>query len=133
MGVVGRRVSFLALVVVAASLWPASAWAATGALQNGAMVYTADNGESNAVVFTFDTTTSNYVVADAPTVSIAATPPCFNPGGDTTQMACPADGGFTAQPVTLFQASLGDGNDSISLVADLPTSIGAGGGADTMN
>jgi Ca2+-binding RTX toxin-like protein len=131
MGLVGRRLAFLALFVTAALACPASGWAATGQLQNGVMIYTADAGESNAVTFTTNQFGSpTFEVVDQPNVNIVPTPPCFN-GGQDNIMECPQDGGGTGQ-VVLFQASLGDGNDTITLLANLPTSIGAGGGADTM-
>jgi Ca2+-binding RTX toxin-like protein len=132
MGLVGRRLAFLALLVTAALAWPASAMAATGQLQNGVMIYTADAGESNAVTFTTNEFGSpTFEVIDQPTVTITPTPPCFN-GGQDNIMECPQDGGGTGQ-VVQFSASLGDGNDTITLLANLPTSIGAGGGADVMN
>ena len=102
------------------------------------MVYRtdADGSEANNVTLTLvDDGFGNlfYLVVDAPVVQIAATPPCENGfNGEKNQMKCPANGGGQPPPVR-FSASLGDGNDSITLVADIPTSIGAGGGADTMN
>src|SRR6187455_372055 len=120
MGVVGRRLAFLALVVTAALVWPASVMAASGSLVNGVMNYTADPGESNQVVFTVnDFGEPTFEVQDAPGVDIQATPPCFN-GGTSNVMECPQDGNG-AGVITLLTASLGDGNDSISLLANLPT------------
>jgi Ca2+-binding RTX toxin-like protein len=133
---VGRRLTLLPLVIAAALVWPASSLAATGQLVNGTMTYTADPTESNNVVFTTggDQFSPTFLVQDAPAVDITPTPPCFN--RDTTQlniMECPQDGGGTGQ-VVLFSASLGDGNDTITIQTGLiPTSIGAGGGSDTMN
>src|SRR4051812_43522511 len=121
MGVVGRRAVFLALVVIAASLWPASAWAATGQIDNnGVMIYTADPGESNAITFSFGKDQFNsdaYLVVDAPAVAITAVPPC-QPGATQNEMSCPADGGGIQPPVTSLSASLGDGNDTITLLAN---------------
>ena len=113
-------------------MWPASSFAATGQLVNGTMIYTADAGESNNVVFTTNEFGSaTFEVIDQPSVTIVPTPPCFT-GGTDNVMECPQDGGGTGQ-VTLFQASLGDGNDSITIQTGLiPTSIGAGGGNDVM-
>jgi Ca2+-binding RTX toxin-like protein len=102
------------------------------------MVYKTDSdgSEANSVTLTLvDDGFGNlfYLVVDAPPVTIAATPPCENGfNGEQNQMKCPADGGGTP-PVVAFSASLGDGNDSISIDTNIPTSIGAGGGADTMN
>src|SRR3954469_697815 len=130
MGLVGRRVAFLALA--AAMLWPASALAASGSLVNGVMDYTADAGESNNIVFTVnDFGEPTFEVQDAPNVVIAAASPCFN-GAAQNIMECPQDGNGSGA-ITLLTASLGDGNDTITLQANLPTSIGAGGGTDTMN
>src|SRR4051794_3273299 len=98
------------------------------------MVYTADPGEANAITFSFGKDQFNndaYLVVDAPAVSITPVPPC-QPGATQNAMSCPADGGGAQPPVTSLSASLGDGNDTITLLADLPTSIGAGGGQDTM-
>src|SRR4051794_23449980 len=98
------------------------------------MVYTAGPGEANAITFSFGKDQFNndaYLVVDAPAVSIPPVPPC-QPGTTQNEMSCPADGGGAQPPVTSLSASLGDGNDSISIAANLPTSIGAGGGADTM-
>src|SRR4051794_32121702 len=137
MGVVGRRLAFLALVVTAVLAWPASAMAATGQLDNGTMVYKTDQdgSEANSITLTLvDDGFGNlfYLVVDAPPVTIAATPPCENGfSNEQNQMKCPADGGGTP-PVVAFSASLGDGNDSISIDTPIPTSIGAGGGTDTM-
>jgi Ca2+-binding RTX toxin-like protein len=137
MGVVGRRLALLALVAAAALAWPASSFAATGQLDNGTMVYRTDQdgSEANNVTLTLaDDGFGNlfYLVVDAPAVTIAATPPCENGfNGEQNQMKCPTDGGGQPPPVR-FSASLGDGNDSITLIADIPTSVGAGGGSDTM-
>ena len=132
MGLVGR---FAILVTVIAALaWPTASFAATGSLVNGVMNYTAA-GETNLVTLQFvdrgfgDTV---FQVVDQPAVTIDAQAPCFNDGGQPNVMDCPTDGGFTNVPVALFTASLGDGNDRIELLANLPTSIGAGGGADVM-
>ena len=128
----GRRLALLALVAAAALGWPACSLAATGQLQNGVMIYTAGAGESNNVVFTtaqFGSPT--FEVRDAAGVSITPTPPCFN-GGTNNVMECPQDGGGTGQVVQL-QASLGDGNDTMTVQANLPTSIDAGGGNDTIS
>src|SRR3954451_19335415 len=131
MGVVGRCVVFLALVAVA-SFWPASAFAASGSLVQGVMNYTADAGESNQVVFTVnDVGEPTFEVQDAPGVAIQAVSPCFN-GAAPNIMECPQDGNGSGA-ITLLTVSLGDGNDSISLLANLPTSVGAGGGNDSMN
>src|SRR3954452_23799723 len=117
MGVVGRRVVLLALLVTAASLWPASAMAATGSLVNGVMNYTADNNESNAIVFTLDNDGFEdvYKLVDAPAVAITAIPPCQQPG-PANEMECPVDGNGSGA-ITLLTASLGDGNDTITLLA----------------
>ena len=135
MGSVGRRLALPALVTAAALAWPAAAFAATGQIDNnGVMVYTAAAGEANAVTFSFGTDQFDnpaYLVVDAPAVSITAVPPC-QPGATQNEMSCPADGGGIQPPVTSFSASLGDSNDTITLLANLPTSIGAGGGADVM-
>src|SRR4051812_1538545 len=96
------------------------------------MDYTADPGESNQIVFTVnDAGEPTFEVRDAPGVNIAAQSPCFNFGANNV-MDCPQDGNGSGA-ITLLTASLGDGNDTITLLANLPTSIGAGGGADTMN
>jgi Ca2+-binding RTX toxin-like protein len=101
------------------------------------MVYRTDSdgAEVNNVTLTLvDDGFGNlfYLVVDSPPVTIAATPPCENGfNGEQNQMKCPANGGGQPPPVR-FSASLGDGNDSITLIADIPTSIGAGGGTDTM-
>lgn len=135
MGLVGRRLAFLALLVTAALAWPASAMAATGQIDGtGTMIYTADPGESNAMTFSFGKDQFNndaYLVVDAPAVAITAVPPC-QPGAAQNEMSCPADGGGIRPAVTSLSASLGDGDDKITLLADLPTSIGAGGGQDVM-
>jgi Ca2+-binding RTX toxin-like protein len=133
MGVVGRRLAFLALFVTAALAWPASSFAASGSLVDGVMDYQG-GGDSNEVTFQlvdrgFDQV---FQVVDQPAVSIAAAAPCFNDNGQQNVMDCPVDGGFTAVPVKIFTASLGDANDTITLLANLPTSIGAGGGTDVM-
>jgi Ca2+-binding RTX toxin-like protein len=133
MGVVGLRLALPALLVTAALAWPASSMAASGSLVDGVMDYQG-GGDANAVTFQlvdrgFDQV---YQVVDQPTVSIAAAAPCFNDNGQQNIMDCPVDGGFTNVPVKIFTASLGDANDTITLLANLPTSIGAGGGADTM-
>lgn len=134
MGLVGRF-AFL-VTLIAALAWPAASFAATGQLQNGVMIYKADQDgtESNVVTFTTggDQFSPTFLVQDQPAVDIVPTPPCFNRDTNQTNiMECPQDGGGTGQ-VVLFQASLGDGNDKITLLANLPTSIGAGGGADVM-
>jgi Ca2+-binding RTX toxin-like protein len=132
---VGRRLVFLVLLT-AALAWPASAFAATGQINdNGVMVYTADPGESNAMTFSFgkdQLDNDAYLVVDAPAVDITPVPPC-QPGAAQNEMSCPADGGGIRPPVTSLSASLGDGNDTVTLLANLPTSIGAGGGQDEMN
>jgi Ca2+-binding RTX toxin-like protein len=136
MGLVGRRLAFLALFVTVALAWPASAIAATGQIDgNGVMIYTADPGESNVMTFSFGKDQFDndaYLVVDAPAVSITAVPPC-QPGATQNEMSCPADGGGIQPPVVSLSASLGDGNDTVTLLANLPTSIGAGGGTDTMS
>src|SRR4051794_13201672 len=135
MGVVGRRAVFLALVVIAASLWPASAFAnAEGSLIDGVLIYTDTDNEVNNIVFTVsDTGEPTYRITDQPGVFITANSPCFKPvGGADNVMECPQDGNGSGA-ITLLQASLGDGNDSISLQANLPSSIGAGGGKDQMD
>jgi Ca2+-binding RTX toxin-like protein len=136
MGLVGRRLAFLALFVTAALAWPASAIAASGSLVNGVMDYQG-GGDANTVTFQLVDRGGGdivYQVVDQPAVSITAAAPCFLDGGQQNVMDCPADGGAApdAVPIKLFTASLGDANDTITLVADLPTSIGAGGGTDTM-
>jgi Ca2+-binding RTX toxin-like protein len=135
MGSVGRRLALLALFVTAALAWPASTWAATGQIDgNGVMIYTADPGETNAITFSFGKDQFNndaYLVVDAPAVAIDAVPPC-QPGTSQNEMSCPADGAGIRPPVTSLSASLGDGDDKITLLANLPTSIGAGGGQDVM-
>jgi Ca2+-binding RTX toxin-like protein len=135
MGSVGRRLALLPLLVTAALAWPAVSTAATGQIDdNGVMVYTADAGESNAVTFSFGTDQFDnpaFLVVDAPAVQITPIPPC-QPGAAQNEMSCPQDGGGIQPPVTSFSANLGDGDDTVTLLANLPTSIGAGGGADTM-
>src|SRR3954452_4513855 len=114
--------------------WPALSFAAAGSLNNGVMDYQGGD-DSNAVTFQLVDRGAGgivYQVVDQPAVSITAAAPCFNDNGQQNVMDCPADGGFTAVPIALFTASLGDGNDTITLTANLPTSIGAGGGRDTM-
>ena len=132
----GCRLPLLLALVTAALWWPASALAATGQIDDsGVMVYTADPGESNAITFTFGQDQFGhgaYLVVDAPAVSITAVSPC-QPGTAQNEMSCPADGGGIKPPVTALSASLGDGNDTISIQANIPTSIGGGGGDDTMN
>jgi Ca2+-binding RTX toxin-like protein len=130
MGSVGRRLALLALFVTAALAWPASSWAADGKLDGTTMVYTAANGESNSAVVRLvnRSGTDYYEVFDAGAVITAQTP-CLDqsqgaPNANTMQ--CPVN------LVQSMSASLGDGNDSISVETPLPTSIGAGGGADTM-
>src|SRR5947208_7466937 len=98
MGAVGRCVVVLALVT-AASLWPASAFAATGQLSGTTMVYTAANGEANTIVITLDTTNSSYLVQDAAAVPVSAQPPCQQ-GPNPNSMECPQN------LVTDFSASL---------------------------
>ena len=68
---VGR--TLLLVTLGAALLWPASALAASGALVNGVMSYTADAGESNNVIFALNTTgiEDTFEVRDTPGVSIA--------------------------------------------------------------
>src|SRR3954468_4715486 len=130
MGSVGRLA--LLAVFVAALAWPGAAFAASGSLVGGVMDYTADPGESNNIVFTTnDVGEPTFEVQDAPGVVIAAASPCFN-GASQNIMECPQDGNGSGA-ITLLTASLGDGNDTITLQANLPTSIGAGGGTDTMN
>lgn len=103
---------------------------------SNAIVYTAGNGESNSVVFS--TTTEfggvNYDLRDQP-APINAIPPCFNGNGDTHRLNCPlTNSGDPSNPtITLLKASLGDGNDTVSILIPLATSIGAGSGTDTMN
>src|SRR4051794_14883311 len=91
------------------------------------MVYNGDPGETNRAVVTLEVdqfSNANFQVVD-PGVTIFAQSPCFQ-GANNSTMQCPAD--FVAD----FSASLGDGDDSIRVLADLSTSIGAGAGADTM-
>src|SRR4051794_30940134 len=134
MGLVGRLPLLLA-ISVAALAWPAAAMAAAGSLTNCAdpvnfkgctLNYTADAGEPNSAVMNTSTFGgSTYEVHDPGVVEIRPTSPCFQ-GPDNQTMECPQD------DVTSFAASLGDGNDKITVLANLPTSIGAGDGSDTM-
>jgi Ca2+-binding RTX toxin-like protein len=92
-------------------------------------------GDPNQVVFQLvDRGAGDIVfqVVDQPAVTITPEAPCFLDNGQPNVMDCPADGGFTLVPINKFTASLGDANDTITLLADLPTSIGAGGGQDVM-
>jgi Ca2+-binding RTX toxin-like protein len=127
---VGRLLTLLAFV----TLWlPASALAADGALVNGVMTYdaTGDGSEANSVVVTTGFAGEpTFVVTDQPSVNINAASPCFN-GATQNVMQCPQDGNGSGA-ITLLSASLGDGNDTISIQTSLATSISAGGGADTM-
>lgn len=135
MGVVGLRLALLALLVTTALALPASALAATGQIDaNGVMIYTADPGETNVMTFSFGKDQFNndaYLVVDAPAVPITAVPPC-QPGASQNEMSCPADGGGSRPAVVSLSANLGDGNDTVTVLANLPTAIGAGGGADVM-
>jgi Ca2+-binding RTX toxin-like protein len=127
--VVGR--SLVLVIFCAALLWPASALAASGALVNGVMSYTADPNETNQVVFQVsDFGEPTFEVVDRPGVVIQAASPCFT--SQPNVMECPQDGNGSGQ-ITLLSVSLGDGNDTISIQANLPTTIGAGGGNDTMS
>jgi hypothetical protein len=50
MGLLGRRLALLALVIAAALAWPGSALAASGSLVNGVMDYQG-GGDANRVTF----------------------------------------------------------------------------------
>src|SRR3954451_7422943 len=130
MGSVGRRLVFLVLVT-ATLLFPGSSLAATGELQGTAMVYTAA-GESNRAVVTLVTKPdlSQYYQVFDPGTTITAKTPCLDQSQgapDANTMQCPAN------LVQSMSASLGDGDDSISVQTALATSIGAGGGNDVMD
>lgn len=129
----GRLLALLA-VVAAWLVVPAAAFGATGQLVNCAdpvnfkgctFQYTADGGETNGAVLNTSTASGQtFEIADAGASRMDATPPCFAPTAST--MDCPQD------DVTSFAASLGDGNDSIVINANLPSSIGGGGGNDSI-
>ncbi len=109
----------------AALVWAPSAFAAQGQLSGTTMVYTAGAGETNSVVVTFDSANSAYLVQDQPAVSVSAVLPC-QPGPNSSSMECPQ---FL---VTALSASLGDGNDSLTVQASLPSTIDGNGGGDTL-
>lgn len=102
------------------------AYAAQGRLDGRTMVYLGDGTESNSAVVTLVDRGGepHYQLVD-PGAVIDTEIPCL-PGDDDQTMQCPAN------LVDDFSASLGDGNDTISVATPLPTSIGGGGGGDTM-
>ena len=95
------------------------------------MIYNGEGVENNAAIVRLVTFNGSphYEVFD-PNATIQAAIPCLDVNDGTANantMDCPAN------LVTNFRASLGDGNDTISIVTPIPTSIGAGSGTDTMN
>lgn len=80
-------------MVSAALAWPAAAFAATGQIDdNGVMIYTADPGEANAITFSFGQDQFGH------------------------------DAYLVVDAPAALSASLGDGNDTISIQAGIPTS-----------
>ena len=137
----GRTLALLALLSALALLAPSAASAAKGQLincdpsppaatqfENCSFDYRGEGTESNRAVVTLENVSQfsqgDYQVVD-PGANITPTPPC-QPGPNSNVMTCPAE------DVADFTASLGDGNDSIQVLANLTTSIGAGPGIDTM-
>lgn len=102
------------------------AYGAQGRLDGRTMVYVGDGSEANSAVVTLVDRGGepHYQLVD-PGAVIDTEIPC-QPGPDDNTMQCPAN------LVDDFSASLGDGNDSIRVDTPLPTSIGGGGGGDTM-
>src|SRR4051812_34490976 len=117
MGLVGRRAVLPLAFCLAALAWPAAAMAAQGSLSGTTMNYTADASETNNAVVTLVTQGgSPYYSVHDPGAVITAQTPCLdqsNGAPDQNTMICPQN------LVESLSASLGDGNDKITVLANL--------------
>jgi Ca2+-binding RTX toxin-like protein len=107
-----RRSLVTSLLLLA--LAPATAQAATIAVEGDALRITANPGEYNAITVA--------VAGPALVVTDAGTPLAYGPG--CTPQGCAA--------AARVEADLGDGNDSLTLMAALPAAVEGGDGDDTL-
>ena len=111
----------VAATAFAALLAPASAFAATGAVTNGTLVYSAAPGETNNLSITL-TSDAKYQLSDSGASTMTAGAGCSLVSGS---VRCPVWG------LSAISIDLGDGNDSATSWIALPTRIQGGTGNDS--
>lgn len=109
-------------MLAAALTAPQVAAASTVSAENGRITITAAPGENNKM--TFNEGDGSYQITEEGN-PIEAGPGC-NKAPGAQRVGCPATG------TTLLQADLGDGDDSLTVSAGLPSEIEGGPGNDTI-